>query len=193
MKKEDIENAIKYLMKYKTETDKIEVKSARNGFPKSCYDTFSSFSNRDGGLIIFGIDEEAGFEICGVYDVNDLQKQIFNLCTNCIEPSIRPKMTPFKISDKTILAVEVEELNQSQKPCYYKNKGLSKGAYTRVGDSDTVMTEYEIYSIKSYNDDVREDLRLNKRGTLEDLNKESLNQYISDLKIEKPNLSKNSR
>ena len=64
MLKEDIENAIRYLRKYKAETDKIEVKSARNGFPKTCYDTLSSFSNKDGGLIIFGIDEEAGFEIC---------------------------------------------------------------------------------------------------------------------------------
>ena len=193
MLKEDIENAIRYLRKYKTETDKIEVKSARNGFPKTCYDTLSSFSNKDGGLIIFGIDEEAGFEICGVYDVNDLQKQIFNLCATCMEPSLRPKMTPYKIGDKTILAVEIEELNHSQKPCYYKNKGLSKGAYTRVGDCDTVMSEYEIYSIKSYNDDIKEDLRLNKSATIEDLNKESLNQYILELKAEKPNLSKSSR
>ena len=189
MKKEDIENVIQYLKTYKTENNKLEVKAARNGFPKNCYDTFSSFSNKYGGLIIFGIDEESDFEICGVYDINDLQKQIFSLCSESMVPPIRPNMTPIQIEDKFILAVEVDELIQSQKPCYYKNKGLNKGSFTRVGDSDAVMTEYEIYAIKSYNDNVREDMRLNKRASVEDLNEESLNKYINMLKTEKPNFS----
>ena len=48
MDKKEIIEAIEYLQKYKTETDRIEVKSAKNGFPKKCYDTFSSFSNKYG-------------------------------------------------------------------------------------------------------------------------------------------------
>ena len=49
---------IEYLKTYKTETNKIEAKTASVDFPKKCYDTFSSFSNKYGGVIIFGINEE---------------------------------------------------------------------------------------------------------------------------------------
>ena len=72
----DIIEKIRFLKKFKTETVCLEVKSASDGAPKKYYDTISSFSNRYGGVIIFGIDEEKDFEITGVYDVNDLQKQI---------------------------------------------------------------------------------------------------------------------
>ena len=76
MNQEDIIKKIKYIEKFKTETVNIEVKSAKVDFPKKCYDTISSFSNKYGGIIIFGIDEENDFEIVGVYNLNDLQKRV---------------------------------------------------------------------------------------------------------------------
>ena len=69
MEKIEVIEAIKYLKKYKTETNKIEAKAAAYGFPKKCYDTFSSFSNKYGGIIIFGINEEKDFNVEGVYDL----------------------------------------------------------------------------------------------------------------------------
>ena len=47
----------------KTETSKIEFKSAKGGVPEKLYDTFSSFSNTEGGVILFGIDEKARVHI----------------------------------------------------------------------------------------------------------------------------------
>ena len=61
MIEKEVITAIELIRKYKSETNMIEVKSAANGFPKKCYDTFSSFSNKNGGLIIFGINEDKGF------------------------------------------------------------------------------------------------------------------------------------
>lgn len=58
MEKFEVLDAIEQLKKYKTETNQIEVKSAHQGFPKKCYDTFSSFSNKYGGIILFGLNEE---------------------------------------------------------------------------------------------------------------------------------------
>lgn len=52
MEKVEVIKAIEYLRKYNTETDRIEVKTANGGFPKKCYDTISSFSNKYGGMII---------------------------------------------------------------------------------------------------------------------------------------------
>lgn len=53
MEKNEVIDAIRLLRKYNTETNRIEVKSALLGFPKKCYDTISSFSNKYGGIIIF--------------------------------------------------------------------------------------------------------------------------------------------
>ena len=78
MERKEVIEAIEYVKKYKTETNRIEVKKSLDGFPK-CYDTFSSFSNKYGGIIIFGIEENKNFEITGVYDINDLQKKISSL------------------------------------------------------------------------------------------------------------------
>ena len=192
MEKVEIIENIEYLKKHKTETNKIEAKSAVLGFPKKCYDTFSSFSNKYGGVIIFGISEEHNFEVEGVYDLNDLQKQITSLCSDSMEPAIRVDILPMEYDGKNILAVKVDEIAQNKKPCYYKPKGLKNGSYTRIGDRDELMTDYEIYALQSYNDHIFEDTRPNKRATISDLDQDELNKYIDKLKLDKPNFSKNS-
>lgn len=191
MNQKDIIEKIEFINKFKTETVNLETKTANVDFPKKCYDTVSSFSNKYGGTIIFGIDEENDFEISGVYDINDLQKKVAALCSDTMEPVVRPEFLPIEYNGKKLLAVEIQEILQNKKPCYYKPKGLVKGSYTRVGDRDEVMTNYEIYALQSYNDGIREDVRPNKRASLEDLNREDLNVYLKKVKEEKPNFSKN--
>lgn len=191
MTETEVIEIIKYLKTYKTETNKIEAKAALVDFPKKCYDTFSSFSNKYGGVIIFGINEEKGFEIEGVYNLNDLQKKISSLCSDSMSPTIRPDILPIKYEGKNLLAVKVDEITQNKKPCFYIPKGLNKGSYTRVGDSDEIMTDYEIYALQSYNDHIFEDTRPTRRSTVEDLNYEELNKYVNKVKETKPNFAKN--
>ena len=183
---------IDILKKYNSETNRIEAKSALNGFPKKCYDTFSSFANKYGGIIIFGINEDDNFNIEGVYDVNDLQKQITSLCNDAMEPALRVDILPFEIDGKKLLAVKVDEIHQSLKPCYYKPKGLKAGSYTREGDRDSLMSDYEIYALQSYNDHIFEDKKTIKSATLDDLNIHDIKLYIDQLKNNKHSLKNNS-
>ena len=129
MKREDVIEAIETLRKYNSETNRIEAKTASGGFPKKCYDTFSSFSNKYGGIIIFGLNEEDNFKTEGVYDVSDLQKQITALCCDSMEPAIRCDILPMEFEGKNIIAVKVDEIDQNKKPCYYKPKGLKNGSF----------------------------------------------------------------
>ena len=192
MTENEVIQAIELIRKYKSETNMIEVKSAAAGFPRRCYDSFSSFANKNGGLIIFGINEDKGFISENVYNVKELQKQISSLCNDSMEPKIRAEILPMEFEDKNILAVKINELPQNKKPCFYKPKGMKGGSYIRVGDSDMLMTDYEIYSLQSYNDHIIEDKRPNKSASIDDLNKDSLIKYINKVKINKPNFSKNS-
>ena len=191
MNKFEVLESIEILRKYNAETEKIEAKAALDGFPKKCYDTLSSFSNKGGGIIIFGISEEKNFEAEGVYDINDLQKQITNLCSDAMEPPLRPNILSLEFEGKNILAVKVTELPQNQKPCYYKPSGLKNGSYIRVGERDDRMTNYELYSLQSYNEHIIEDTRPNKRAKINNLNSDLLKSYITKLKSNKPHFSNN--
>lgn len=186
MTEKEVIDAIKYMQEYQTETDKLEAKTAEKGCPQKCYDTISAFANKRGGIIIFGINEHNNFVEQDVYDVNDLQKQITSLCTTSLEPKIRPEFLAVTYNNKKLLAVEINELPQKKKPCYYKNVGINKGSYIRIGDSDEHMTDYEIYSLQSYTDGIEEDLRPIKRAEFEDLNQEKIGQYIEEIKRRNP-------
>ena len=40
------------------ESGEVEFKSAKGGFPGSFWETYSSFANTDGGVVIFGVREK---------------------------------------------------------------------------------------------------------------------------------------
>lgn len=42
------------------ESSEVEFKSAKGGFPGSFWETYSSFANTNGGVIIFGVKEKKG-------------------------------------------------------------------------------------------------------------------------------------
>lgn len=84
MNKEDVLGMIQELNEKQIETICIETKTANAGKPDKYYDTISSFSNTIGGVILFGVEEKkhknkTTFEVVGIYDANDLQKNITNL------------------------------------------------------------------------------------------------------------------
>ena len=188
--KEEAIKAIEFLQKYKTETDQIEAKTALIDCPSKLYDTISAFSNKNGGIILFGINEKKGFSVNGVYDANDLQTKITNLCSQSMEPVVRPEILTFEYEENTVVAVKINEIEQIKKPCFYKPYGLKKGAFIRIGDRDDLMTDYEIYAIQSYKDRIIEDKRPTKDAKIEDLNKELLEDYIDKVKVSRPNFSK---
>ena len=55
----DISSFVEELME-RRESVEIEFKSAMGGFPKSFWETYSSFANTNGGTIVLGIKEKKG-------------------------------------------------------------------------------------------------------------------------------------
>ncbi|MEA3231859.1 MAG: ATP-binding protein, partial [Thermodesulfobacteriota bacterium] len=128
------------------ESDTIEVKKAMGGTPKRLYEAMSAFANRTGGgIILFGLDETTDFSITGVGDTHLLIEETTHLASDNMEPALRPEFTVDEIEGKTVVATEINEVPASQKPCFYKNAGLPKGAYLHVGNTNRRMTEYEVF------------------------------------------------
>ena len=189
MTKEELYEKLNTIQENKCETNTLEVKAARSGCPKRLYDTLSSFSNQDdGGVIIFGVDEENDYEECGVYDPQDLQKKINEQCLQ-MEPKVRPLLTVLRKDNKVFVAAEIPGIDISDRPCFYQGKGRLKGSYVRIGDSDEPMNEYEIYSYEAFRRKYKDDIRIVDRATYSMLDNNLLDEYYKCLKREKPNLA----
>ena len=107
-----------------------------------------------------------------------------------MEPVIRPLITVVEKDNKFFVAAEIPALDLADRPCYYKGKGRLRGAYTRIGDSDEPMTEYEVYSYEAYRKKYEDDVREIPRATMDVLDTNALAKYLFDLKAGKPNLGK---
>ena len=187
---EELKEQLKKVQKMKCESQILELKTAEKGCPKRLYDTLSSFSNQDdGGIIIFGVDESKEYKEVGVYDPQDLQKKINEQCLQ-MEPVVRPLLTVLEKNGKHFVSVEIPGMDITVRPCYYKGSGRLKGSYTRVGDSDEPMTEYEVYSYEAYRKKYQDDIRPVARGTIASLDQNALSNYIGLLKQGKSRLEK---
>ncbi len=187
MQENELRSLIRDILAKRTETSNIEFKSARNGVPEKLYDSLSSFSNTSGGVILFGIDEKKGYEICGIQKPDELQKKIVEQA-NEMEPVVRPLISFCEYDGKTVACAEVAEMDSVSKPCYYSGKGKSKGSYIRVGDADLPMSEYEIYSYDAFKYKTEDELRINRRIDSSMIDQVQLDAFIAKAVSVKPNL-----
>lgn len=179
---------VEKIIEEKCEKQNIELKNASGGAPTKLYSTLSSFSNQvGGGIIIFGVDESSGYKVKGVYDAQDLQKKVMEQSLQ-MNPTIRPLFTVAKIADKMVVSAEITECDIYDKPCYYKGAGRLRGSYIRIGDSDQLMTEYEIYSYEAYKRRINDELRTVDRATKEHFSIDNVTEYLIKLRRQKPNL-----
>ena len=186
---EELMEKLELIQKIKCETSTLEIKSAEQGCPQRLYDTLSSFSNQDdGGIIIFGVDEKQGYKEVGVYDPQDIQKKINEQCLQ-MEPVVRPLLTVLEKNDKFFVSAEIPGADITDRPVFYQGKGRVKGSYTRVGDSDEPMTEYEVYSYEAYRKKYQDDIRAIDRVSFASLDQDLLERYIELLKKGKPRLA----
>lgn len=191
MQSEDLKNLVIRIINTKMETQNIELKEANHSCPTHLYDTLSSFSNQDdGGMIIFGISERNNYEVCGVYDPQDLQKKVTEQCKQ-MEPIVRALFTTCDIDGKTVVSAEIPGVDIVDRPVFYKGVGRIKGSYIRVGESDEPMTEYEIYSYEAFRQRKRDDIRVIDNANLRLFDQDRLSQYLKEVKKERKNLSEN--
>ena len=189
---EELLDLVRQTARQKAETQTLEVKAAHVGCPQRLYDSLSAFSNQDsGGILLFGVDESKGFEIVGVYDIQDLQKKVTEQC-NQMEPPVRAVFTVAEVEGLPICSAEIPAIDLTERPCYYRGAGRVKGSFIRVGDADLPMTDYELYSYEAFCRHLHDDERPVERADLDTLNQDALQRYLLDRRIERPGFGKMS-
>ena len=186
---EELVSLVEQVQAQGAESQTVEVKAAHEGYPHRLYDTLSSFSNQDeGGTILFGLDEAAGFRAVGVYDVQDLQKHVVEQC-NQMSPVVRAVFTTARIGGRSVVSAEIPGIDLAERPCFYAGKGRLKGSYVRVGESDEPMTEYEVYSYEAYRKKYQDEAEPVPRAARGSLDAGKRARYLLELKASKPNLA----
>jgi ATP-dependent DNA helicase RecG len=171
------------------EPDAVEVKAANH--PKETpkvTDSLSAFANRPGGgVILFGLDDKQ-FKVVGVGNPRKAQDDVTNWARDVMEPPVHVEFTIDEIDGLPVMAIEVRETPNAQKPCYDKNKGLrgNGGAYLRAGGTDRPMTDYEIFGYVSSRGQPREDEEVVKEATLNDLDDSLLAHYLEQIRGSRP-------
>lgn len=162
----------------------IEAKKA-SSIDRSILETVNSFSNEPGlggGYILLGLEQEENslfpsYVITDIADTDKLQLDLSTQCASMFNIPIRPEIKVETIDGKKIISVFVSELPDAQKPVYYKNEGLPRGAYRRIGSSDQRCTDDDLFVF--FNNEDSFDSSIVQNSSLEDISEEALDLYRS--------------
>lgn len=157
---------INNLSTYK-ENNRIEAKLAKKAVPDSLWETYSSFANTDGGVILLGVEELAdhSFNVVGVEDYHKIITDFWNVINNPQKINVNillDRMVYQKsIDGKDIVIVEVPRAERSVRPVYIGNNPLN-GAFRRNGEGDYHCTKEQIAAMLRDASDVTQDKRVLK-------------------------------
>lgn len=128
------------------EDAQIELKELGIKIPDSLYETYSSFSNTEGGTIYLGIKEGKRNSIVGISNPTEQKKALISSLHS------KNKVSYCSVSDgdiqildvdgKSVLKFIVRKAPAQAKPVYIDGNLLK--SYQRVGDGDFQMSEDEI-------------------------------------------------
>jgi ATP-dependent DNA helicase RecG len=172
MTQDELQEILRQLRQHGSEVTGVEAKRARDQLPRRLWETLSAFSNTaGGGVVLLGVDEEAGFTATGVEVAAKLQADLAALCSDQMEPPLRPLIQLWEVDGRTLVSAEIPELPPDQKPCYYKGGGLPNGAFIRVGDGDRRLSPYEVQALFESRGQPQHDAEAVEGTSLDDLDR----------------------
>ena len=138
--KEEILELLKY-----GEKINIECKKAEASLPKSVWETYSSFANTLGGIILFGVEENRRekeiakrFQIVNIGNADKIITDFWNTINSekvNVNILVDANVGTCDIDGKTIIWIEVPQASYKYKPIYI-NGNLLKGSFKRNHEGD---------------------------------------------------------
>ena len=131
------------------EDNRREVKKAKDGLPLSLWDTYSSFANCYGGVIILGVKEnkDGSWNTTGLKNAAKLQKEFWDTINNTKKVSINllkeDDVEIFNYNGDVIMVIHVPAAHREQKPVYINND-MFNGTFRRNWEGDYHCTRIQV-------------------------------------------------
>lgn len=182
----DLELLVTSLRTHGTDNLDVEAKASTPALPKSVRETLSSFSNESGGTLLLGLAEEQEFAAVGVDDPKKVRDDLASLCADGMEPPVRAEIEIVTFEGVSLVVATVPELPRNQKPCYVKDQGLYTGSYTRAGDGDRRLTQYEVGVLLANRGQPRDDAEPVPEADPSDLDSTAVAQLLTRVRTRQP-------
>lgn len=164
------------------ENNRIEAKRALGGLPYSVWETYSSFANTMGGVILLGVEEyrDKSFHAVDLPDPQALIEKFWRGLNNPRRVSVniltRKNIYVSRVDGKRIVVIEVPRAHRADKPVYIEND-VWNGTYRRGGEGDYRCTPEEIAAMRRDAATRTQDMQLLHGLRLDALKKESITAY----------------
>ena len=190
MTEKEILDSLKY-----GEKINLECKKAESKIPNSVWETYSSFANTDGGLILFGVekhlkekDPEKRFTLESINNPQQRLTDFWNtinsvkVSTNVLVDS---DVGICKVRDADIMWINVPQADYKAKPVYI-NENINKGTFKRNHEGDYHCTVEEIKAMLRDASDSGNDGTLLVNYTMDDIDAASLKSYRIEFEHNNP-------
>lgn len=131
------------------EHNRLEAKRAKGGLPHSIWETYSSFANTDGGVILLGVSEnpDHSLSITGVDDAYKMVQDFWNTVhdTSKISSVVLSDddVNIRRTSQGNVICINVPRASRERVPVYVGPNPM-KGSYRRNGDGDYLCDEEDV-------------------------------------------------
>lgn len=173
----------------------LECKKAEPTLPNSVWETYSSFANTDGGLILFGVEEhmkeidfDRRFSFVPINNPAQRIKDFWNTINSDKVSSnilVDANVGTCEVKGATIIWVNVPQANYRQRPVYINGNPI-KGTFKRNYEGDYHCTEDEVKAMLRDASDSGNDGGLLNGYTMEDIDLNALRSYRIEFEHRNP-------
>ena len=166
------------------EDNRREVKKANGGLPNSLWDTYSSFANCYGGVIILGVKEEndGSWRTTGLKNEAKLRKDFWDTINNPKKVNLN-LLTDDDVetyfygpNDDVIMVIYVPMAKREQKPIYINND-IFNGTFRRNYEGDYHCTRLQVKAMLRDQTERTMDMEILDKVPMEDLNYDTIHGY----------------
>ena len=166
------------------EDNRREVKKASGGLPVSLWDTYSSFANCYGGVIILGIKEEkdGSWRTTGLQNESKLRKDFWDTVNSPKKVNLNlltdDDIETYTIGERkdVIMVIYVPMAKREQKPIYINND-IFNGTFRRNYEGDYHCTRLQVKTMLRDQTERTMDMEVLDKVSMEDLNYDTIHGY----------------
>ena len=167
-----------------------ECKDASGGLPDSLWESYSSFANTDGGVILLGVKEvDHKFSIAGVPKAVTLIKRFWDGVNNREKVSVNilfdRHVYSVRCRGRDVVVIEVPRADRQDRPVYV-GKDMFSGTFRRNGEGDYHCPRESVKAMVRDACVETADACLLEEMTVDDLCAKTIRSYRNRFKSKKP-------